>query len=101
MPRQTQGKLRDPGLHKMATEQQGCSRRGYHPPKSLLGSIALTQAGTLTGGDLANRVFGPILGHPLPFGRAVVTGVGAGGDNGELPCRESTMMPRLGALVIP
>lgn len=68
------------------------------------GSVALTRAGTLTGGDLANRVFGPILGYPLPFGRAVVTSVSAGGDAGQLPCRESVTMPscyrRLGALKI-
>lgn len=66
-------------------------------------SVALTRAGTLTGGDLANGVFGSILGHPLPFGCAVVTS--AGGNAGELPCGESTTMPschgRLRALEIP
>lgn len=44
---------------------------------------------TLTGGDLANGVFGPLLGYPLPSGRDVVAGVGAGRDAGGLPCGES------------
>lgn len=44
---------------------------------------------TLTGGDLANGVFGPLLGHPLPSRRDVVAGVGAGRDAGGLPCGES------------
>lgn len=63
------------------------SRRGLQKPlgRVMPGSVALTQAGRLTGGDLANGVFGSVLGHPLAFGRAVVTG--------ELPCGESTTMP--------
>lgn len=109
----------------MATERRaleqrhrGCSSRallGALPPLHfpqgaaqvlggvILGNAALTRA--LTGGDLAHGVFGSVLGHPLPFGRAVVTGIDAGGDAGELPCRESTTMPsshrRLRALKIP
>lgn len=57
------------------------------------GGISLTPARALTGGDLAHRILGSILGQPLPFGRAVVTGIGAGCDARELPCRESTTMP--------
>lgn len=72
--------------------------------RDIVGSAALTRA--LTGGDLAHGVFGSVLGQPLlPSGRAVVTGIGTGGDAGELPCGESTAMPsshgRLRALKIP
>lgn len=71
--------------------------------REALPSPAQRQA--LTGGDLANRVLGSVLGHPLPLGCATVTGVGAGSDTGELPCRESSRMGschgRLGALKIP